>query len=209
MIPDVSNERFHQNGGTGGGEVAPPPQGWIPDVRGSNGYVQNRARFAIYVHDAPGVATVCNWKVGARAVPPKRRNRWRGGRSPAPRLDSGCPGVKWICSKSHIRTRCTRCSRGFVFGGRLFLRTEEQVAGRSLSRPGFGFWMSGGLMDMFKIRQICYICTRGTGGSTKTAEPVAGRSLVRPRFGFWMSGGQMDMFKKKLDLPYMYTVHPV
>ena len=121
MIPDVSNERFHQNGGTGGREVAPPAQVWILDVRGVSWICSKKARFAIYVHGAPGVATVCYWKVGARAVPPKGRNRWRGGRLSGPGLDFGCPGVSWICSKRtqicHIRTRCPRCSHGLLLEG--------------------------------------------------------------------------------------------
>ena len=55
------HERFHQNGGTGGGEVACPAQVWILDVPGSNRYVQNKARFAIYLHGAPGIAVVSHW----------------------------------------------------------------------------------------------------------------------------------------------------
>ena len=166
--------RFHQNGGTGGGEVACPAQVWILDVRGSNGYVQKEARFAIYVHGAPGVATVCYWKVGARAVPPKRRNRWRGGRSPGPGLDFGCRGVKRMCSKrnqiSNKSTRCTRCSRGFALGvGCSSVRRNRWRGGRGPAPgPGLDFGCPGVKRMCSKRNQIsnkstrCTRCSRGS-----------------------------------------------
>ena len=38
-------ERFRRFGGTGGGELAPPAQGWIPDVPSSNQYIQYHSLF--------------------------------------------------------------------------------------------------------------------------------------------------------------------
>ena len=181
--------RFHQNGGTGGGEVACPAQVWILDVRGSNGYVQKEARFAIYVHGAPGVATVCYWKVGARAVPPKRRNRWRGGRSPGPGLDFGCRRVKWICSKrnqiSNKSTRCTRRSRGFVLGVGCSSGPRNRWRGGRSPGPGLDFGCRGVKRMCSKRNQISNKSTRCTRCSRGFALGVGCSSVRRNR---WRGG---------------------